>query len=360
MTDRTGALYNFSAFDTGYITREVSPYTLSGAVALALSLLVGGVMLSARPLATLFATIPVAAPEFDEATQNVPIATVASVQETPAAAPAASASYGALPDTRSLLRSEPASFSQTSPLGSEFDLIWPLLRTALIEPEGIPPISIPPVQQLAEAPIAAPHRAASRLPVARASSRTPARQIEPEANTAALSPPPDNRSFLEKLFGKPQPSGPVLAYAATEEGTIGDEQRNAVAATSGYDRWTAVYDIAAHTVYMPDGTRLEAHSGLGSMLDDPRYVSERMRGATPPGVYDLQLREQLFHGVEAVRLIPAGSADAMGRTGLLAHPYMLGPNGQSFGCVSFRNYNAFLQAYVHGEVKHLVVVARLD
>jgi hypothetical protein len=360
MTDRTGALYNFSAFDTGYITREASPYTLSGAVALALSLLVGGVMLSARPIATLFATIPVAAPEIDEATQSAPITTVASVQETPAIAPAASVSYGSLPDPSSLLRSEPASFAQSSPLGSKFDVIWPLLRTALIEPEDIAPISIPPVDQLAEAQVATSHPPVSRRPAAHVSSHTPARQIAPETNTAVLSPPPDNRSFLEKLFGKPQPSSPVLAYAATEEGTLGDEQRDTVAATSGYDRWTAVYDIAAHTVFMPDGTRLEAHSGLGSMLDDPRYVSERMRGATPPGVYDLQLRQQLFHGVEAVRLIPVGSPDAMGRTGLLAHPYMLGPNGESFGCVSFRNYSAFLQAYVHGEVKHLVVVARLD
>ena len=37
-----------------------------------------------------------------------------------------------------------------------------------------------------------------------------------------------------------------------------------------YDRQTAVYDITAHMVYLPDGTRLEAHSGLGSRIDDPR------------------------------------------------------------------------------------------
>jgi hypothetical protein len=49
-----------------------------------------------------------------------------------------------------------------------------------------------------------------------------------------------------------------------------------------YDRYTAVYDISARTVYMPDGSRLEAHSGLGSRLDDPRFVHERMHGATPP------------------------------------------------------------------------------
>jgi hypothetical protein len=44
---------------------------------------------------------------------------------------------------------------------------------------------------------------------------------------------------------------------------------------------------------------------------------------------------------------------------LLAHTYMLGPNGQSNGCVSFKDYYAFLRAYRNGEVKRLIVVARL-
>lgn len=35
---------------------------------------------------------------------------------------------------------------------------------------------------------------------------------------------------------------------------------------------------------------------------------------------------------------------------------MLGPNGDSNGCISFRNYDRFLQAYLRGEVKRLVVV----
>ena len=127
-----------------------------------------------------------------------------------------------------------------------------------------------------------------------------------------------------------------------------------------YDRQTAVYDIAAHTVYMPDGTRLEAHSGLGSQLDDPNSARVRMRGVTPPHLYDLKPRETLFHGVPALRLNPIGGDEAIyGRSGLLAHTYMLGPNGDSNGCVSFRDYNAFLQAYRNGEIKRLAVVARL-
>jgi hypothetical protein len=110
---------------------------------------------------------------------------------------------------------------------------------------------------------------------------------------------------------------------------------------------------------MPDGTRLEAHSGLREYLDDPRYVHVRMRGPTPPSVYSLTPREALFHGVEALRLTPVGGAGVFGRAGLLAHTYMLGPNGDSNGCVSFRDYQAFLQAYKRGEVRRLVVVARM-
>ena len=84
-----------------------------------------------------------------------------------------------------------------------------------------------------------------------------------------------------------------------------------------------------------------------------------MRGPTPPSVYDLSVREQLFHGVKALRLTPV-SGSVYGRTGLLAHRYMLGPNGDSNGCVSFRDYNAFLQAYERGQVQRLVVVARAN
>ena len=106
-----------------------------------------------------------------------------------------------------------------------------------------------------------------------------------------------------------------------------------------------------------DGTRLEAHSGLREYLDDPRYVHVRMRGPTPPSVYALSPREALFHGVEALRLTPIGNNSIFGRAGLLAHTYMLGPNGDSNGCVSFRDYNAFLEAYKRGAVRRLIVVA---
>ena len=156
-----------------------------------------------------------------------------------------------------------------------------------------------------------------------------------------------------------------MAYASADVGStssLGQSQNNALGGSlPRYDRTTAVYDISAHMVYMPDGTKLEAHSGLGSRLDDPRYVRERMYGPTPPHLYDLAPREALFHGVPALRLKPVGGEEAIfGRSGLLAHTYMLGPNGDSNGCVSFKNYQAFLQAYRNGEIKRLAVVARLD
>ena len=153
------------------------------------------------------------------------------------------------------------------------------------------------------------------------------------------------------------PSGPVLAHAVPDSG---DASGGASGPFGRYDQWTAVYDISAHTVYLPNGTTLEAHSGLGDRMDDPRHVHERMRGATPPDLYELTPREQLFHGVQALRLKPVGGGKAFGRAGLLAHTYMLGPNGNSNGCVVFKNYEAFLQAFQSGAVKRLVVVGHFD
>ena len=60
--------------------------------------------------------------------------------------------------------------------------------------------------------------------------------------------------------------------------------------------------------------------------------------------------------MRAIRLNPVDEDKMFGRDGMLAHTYMLGRSGQSFGCVSFKNYNAFLQAYLNGEINRLVVV----
>ncbi|TCT06210.1 DUF2778 domain-containing protein [Aquabacter spiritensis] len=118
----------------------------------------------------------------------------------------------------------------------------------------------------------------------------------------------------------------------------------------------AVYDIKNSLVYMPSGEKLEAHSGYGEGFDNLAYVSVRMRGPTPPNVYTLKMRERLFHGVEALRMTPVGEGKMHGRDGFLTHSYLMGPRGDSNGCVSFKDYDKFLEAYKRGEVTRLVVV----
>jgi hypothetical protein len=186
------------------------------------------------------------------------------------------------------------------------------------------------------------------------------------ASDGRTAPDDGEDGFLERFFGgassvgRARPNG-ALAYAAAEPiGHGGNPLFNdeySASLSKPYDRYTAVYDISARTVYLPDGTRLEAHSGLGAKLDDPRFVHVKMQGATPPHLYNLIPREALFHGVQALRLSPIGNGDLYGRDGLLAHTYMLGPKGDSNGCVSFRDYAAFLRAYQDGRVKRLLVVA---
>jgi hypothetical protein len=154
------------------------------------------------------------------------------------------------------------------------------------------------------------------------------------------------------------PDAPPTPTASKRHVRPGQARRDPVPLPD--DGRTAVYDIAAHAVYLPNGRRLEAHSGLGGLMDNPSHVHVKMRGATPPNVYNLALRERLFHGVRAIRLTPVDGGGMYGRAGILAHSYMLGPNGQSNGCVAFRNYPEFLNAFLKGEVTRLVVVERLE
>ena len=157
----------------------------------------------------------------------------------------------------------------------------------------------------------------------------------------------------------PQVAAAVPTPALAEKPAAPQIGHNESPALPGPRSRTAVYDISAHTVYLPNGEKLEAHSGLGGKMDDARYVNLRMRGPTPPNIYDLTLREDLFHGVRAIRLNPIDDDKMFGRGGMLAHTYMLGPSGQSNGCVSFRDYRKFLNAYLRGQVDRLVVVASL-
>jgi hypothetical protein len=230
------------------------------------------------------------------------------------------------------------------------------------QPRGFSVESDQLTAQMASAPAAAPSQkdriaqtAVPPLPQPRP-QQTRTAELREGAHRVVASAVADTRSIFEKLFGRPISALTTLAYADAETGSLGSSHN---IASGLYDRSTAVYDITAHKVYLPDGTALEAHSGLGDLMDDPHHADAKDRGVTPPTVYDLQPREAIFHGVEALRLIPEDEDKALGRTGLLAHSYMLGPNGQSNGCVSFRDYEAFLRAYKNHEITRLAVVTRL-
>jgi hypothetical protein len=234
-----------------------------------------------------------------------------------------------------------------------------------IEPPPLPPANPFRGEKLAKVE----STPAPMVPSAAASGATPASAKQasrttraPAAQTtlAKTEPTSDKPNFFERIFGAPAtPPGPAMAYARPDDGALGVARSyESPAPKPSVGARTAVYDIEAHVVYMPDGKRLEAHSGLGGMIDDARYIHAKNRGPTPPNTYDLTLREQLFHGVRAIRLNPVNSGAMFGRDGILAHSFMLGPNGDSNGCVSFRDYQQFLQAFLRGEVNRLVVVPR--
>jgi len=288
--------------------------------------------------------------------------------------------YAALLDASYSLGMTPGTFANTVPLATEFKAPEKVSPDLIANAEDVLAVPSPVPQPLTQQAIrqslsddegeaaASAVSEAVPLPLPRPSTLaaldhrmeqklTPLQRAD--THDASNAQP----SFFERLFGKAETSGPAMAYASPETGGVTNIERitRGAGPTARYDNTTAVYDITAHVVYLPDGTKLEAHSGLRERLDDPRYVNERMRGATPPHLYDLTLRESLFHGVQALRLTPVGGEGAIyGRSGLLAHTYMLGPNGDSNGCVSFRNYDAFLRAYRNGQIKRLAVVARLN
>ncbi|MCJ2134110.1 DUF2778 domain-containing protein [Methylobacterium sp. J-026] len=222
------------------------------------------------------------------------------------------------------------------------------LRLAAAEPT---PAALVPL------PVARPPELRRPAPAPRVASRALPRTRD--VFRAAMAEEP---SFFEKLFGVgaaapgPEPRQ-ALAYASPDA-LPREAPRTRISPAPDSVAGTAVYDISARTVTLPSGEVLEAHSGLGEAMDNPRFVHLRMRGSTPPGTYALTERESLFHGVRAIRLTPVGGSGAVhGRDGLLAHTYMLRQPGASNGCVSFRDYNRFLQAFLRGEVRRLVVVA---
>src|SRR4029434_5267523 len=138
--------------------------------------------------------------------------------------------------------------------------------------------------------------------------------VRVEAVSRATGPAnaaPGERTLLQKL-GDLFPRRVTLASLTSGDGLF---RTGPDLASLGYDSFTAVYDISAQALYLPNGAKLEAHSGLGSRMDKVDSVSERMVGATPPGTYELKPREKLFHGVQALRMTPVDSESTLGRTG---------------------------------------------
>jgi hypothetical protein len=233
-----------------------------------------------------------------------------------------------------------------------------------------PKVYAPATKLALNVPATAPKEAEAKTAedkAAKASSGSTVRDMAQRAKAAVMSiASNEKQSMVEKLWGKQPAAGGLLAYASADASVTGSiidtrSQNPMMGGAPPYDRQTAVYDIAAKTVYLPDGTRLEAHSGLGSKMDDVRYSHVRMQGVTPPHIYELKPREALFHGVPALRLTPIGGEEKIyGRDGLLAHSYMLGPSGQSNGCVSFKDYYAFLDAYRNKGIRRLAVLAKVQ
>ncbi|WP_297298715.1 tlde1 domain-containing protein [uncultured Methylovirgula sp.] len=411
MTYWTYAPQDFASYNRRGLFRRVISEAAPGAIVLGLAILAGAWIIYVHPDAQFrVVELPVEAPTV-EAPQFVK-PQVAQAVETPAAPERVAANvYSPFIDPTFSLKAARASFAQSAPLAPTFgpdpEAVSAPQIAAAPAPAQVASVPLPPVmpqslttthlpgdevasaedetpakdnvlpdQDLAanaplppsshtvsSVPLPAPRPSGLVVPEAEDHARVAVRQApQPRQTTqvaaATPEPPPGHNSFFDKLFGGiNHPSGQALAYAESEDGVV--EGTRPSAAVVPYDQFTAVYNISTHTVYLPNGRRLEAHSGLGEAFDDPHYVREKMRGPTPPGIYDLRPREQLFHGVAALRLIPVGG-DPYGRVGLLAHRFMLGPRGDSNGCISFRNYQAFLDAYRAGEVKRLVVVAGMN
>jgi hypothetical protein len=371
MIEQTAESLDFVSFDGRRLYRQILSHTVPGAAALAFSALVSGWILHALP-------------------DNTPKAAKAPPVSSRVLAPAkvvVSNPYGALINPGFSFGPKPSSLAAGFSSQPSSEPVSPTRSAAIEEQQSVAPAAGPVAAQLVEsAPLPPPRPSIMEAPnsvsVPPAESPAPIRHFAQQSGKAVPSAPADNRNFFQKLFGIGQPSSPALAYAsatgnlggargevggmsgigalrgdASSASGVNAMRGDGSSSAAGYDRFTAIYDLAAHTVTLPDGRRLEAHSGLGDRLDDPHHVNERNRGATPPHVYELEAREQLFHGVQALRLNPVGGGEIFGRAGLLAHSYMLGPNGDSNGCVSFRDYDAFLRAYQSGQVKRLVVVA---
>jgi hypothetical protein len=164
-----------------------------------------------------------------------------------------------------------------------------------------------------------------------------------EPQLAALPPQPQSKpgelGIFDRLFADPDRAAKALLAANPN---------------------AALYDINKRVVYLPDGEKLEAHSGYGQYMDDAESMHRKDVGVTPPNVYAVSFREKPFHGVRALRMKPVGGGNMFGRDGILAHSYLLGEAGASNGCISVRDYEKFLKAYEDGKFNQIIVLRSAD
>ncbi|MGB6118308.1 MAG: DUF2778 domain-containing protein [Mesorhizobium sp.] len=188
------------------------------------------------------------------------------------------------------------------------------------------------------------------LPIARPKFEPVPLRKEPKAADVREAAPDVEKP---KAVAVARPEKPVTVEKPEKGGFL----KNLFGSTPRAGGKVAVYDISAGKVYMPDGSVLDAASGIGKMANNPKYAHVKMNGPTPPHTYNLRMRETRFHGVEAIRMLPVDGRNKFGRDGFLAHTQLLrGRPGQSHGCVAFEEYEKFLRAFKQGKVKQMVVV----
>ena len=231
----------------------------------------------------------------------------------------------------------------------------PAIGEELPETPAPPPVSaaapVAPAPVAVIVPLPRSRPAAADMPapgpvLALATTTPPTTPVIPLTDSAPQQPP--QRSALQKFSDMMKAKMTIASLGLGRAPDLG---------ALGYDNETAVYDITAHAIYLPNGTVMEAHSGMGNLRDDPDHVNMPMVGATPPAMYSLKPREKEFHGVAALRMTPAEGSDIGGRSGLLVHSYMLGPKGDSNGCISVRDFDRFRKAYDEGQFNHIAVVS---
>ena len=119
----------------------------------------------------------------------------------------------------------------------------------------------------------------------------PERASPPEKPSAAPEPPARKPARTAKPKPEAKPDAPTLAYARPDKPAVGAFKNlfNAPGgSSSGASNGVAVYDISAGTgVYMPDGSRLEAHSGIGAMAG-PAALGAATRKSRPDTAQHLQ------------------------------------------------------------------------